>query len=82
MSNTKKAEKKVTQTLIEHEYERTFKILVIGDGGVGKTSLINKYVNNHFSETYVSTIGIDFKEHIVTLNQRKIRLQIWDTAGQ
>lgn len=55
---------------------------MIGDGGVGKTSLISKYVNNQFSETYVSTIGIDFKEKIVTVNKRKIKLQIWDTAGQ
>ena len=72
-------------------YDLLFKIVIIGDSGVGKSSIINQYVNNFFSESYISTIGVDFmiKDIPITevfntidLKNKKIRLQIWDTAGQ
>ena len=56
------------------------KILLLGDTSVGKTSLILKYTDNYFSETSVSTIGVEFKEH--EIKNKKIKLQIWDTSGQ
>jgi len=61
----------------------TYKIIVIGDSGVGKTSIIERYVKNKFHNGYSSTIGLDFHIKIITLkNGEKIRFQIWDTAGQ
>ena len=58
------------------------KIILIGDSSVGKTSLLLKYTDNYFSETSTATIGVEFKEKIITFNNRNIRLQIWDTSGQ
>ena len=59
-----------------------FKILLIGDSSVGKTSLLLKYTDDYFSEQSTSTIGVEFKEKKITLNNRNITLQIWDTSGQ
>ena len=58
------------------------KIILIGDGGVGKTSIFKKYMGEGFESTYEQTIGADFstKEHIT--NTYKVLLQIWDIAGQ
>jgi len=59
------------------------KILVVGDIGAGKTSIIQRYVNNHFSTQYKSTIGVDFALKVIQINQSTIlRLQLWDIAGQ
>ncbi|KAL7720852.1 Ras-related protein Rab-7b [Entamoeba marina] len=58
-----------------------FKTILIGDSGVGKTSLINRYVNNQFSDVYKATIGSDFLIKPVTVNGNQYTLQIWDTAG-
>ena len=58
------------------------KILLIGDIGVGKTSILTRYFNNEFSEVTESTVGIEFKTKIFTKNNIKIKLQIWDTSGQ
>ena len=49
---------------------------------MGKTSLIKRYIDNEFLQTYVSTIGVDFKEKKVEMKGRVVRMQIWDTAGQ
>ena len=58
------------------------KVVVIGDSGVGKTNLITKYCDGEFKESYVATIGVDFKLKSVTVDGRTTKLQIWDTAGQ
>ncbi|XP_071788524.1 ras-related protein Rab-13-like [Asterias amurensis] len=62
----------------------TFKILVLGDSSVGKTCLICRFCENNFIDTgsHASTVGLDFKQRVVTLDGKKIQLQIWDTAGQ
>jgi Ras-related protein Rab-7A len=63
--------------------KKTFlKVIVLGDMGVGKTSLIKRYANNTFSNTYKATIGADFLSKDVMLDDRQVTLQIWDTAGQ
>ena len=66
----------------ENDCDIKLKIMVLGDSMVGKTSIINRYVNGGFGERYLCTIGIDFKEKIITKNNREVKLQIWDTAGQ
>lgn len=59
-----------------------FKIFLVGDHYVGKTSLINRFTEDSFVSTYISTIGVDFKRRNVTINGEIVQLQIWDTAGQ
>ena len=58
------------------------KILFAGDSSVGKTSLLLKYVDGNFSETHMSTIGVEYKDKIININGKEINLQIWDTSGQ
>ena len=59
-----------------------FKILLIGDSGVGKTSVILRYTKNVFHEEFLNSIGVDFKSKDLNIDGRKVKLQIWDTAGQ
>jgi len=54
----------------------------LGDSGVGKTSLMNQYVNKKFSNTYKATIGADFLTKEIMVEDRLVTMQIWDTAGQ
>ena len=62
--------------------DRVFKIVVLGDGGVGKTSLIRRYVDRSFRERYLMTIGVDFSTKQINIGDATYRLQIWDTVGQ
>ena len=62
--------------------ELCLKILLIGDSFVGKTSLLLKYCDGEFYETHMATIGVEFKDKIIKLNEKDIKLQIWDTSGQ
>jgi Ras-related protein Rab-8A len=64
------------------EFDIQLKLLLIGDSGVGKTSLLQRYTADAFSASFISTIGIDFKTKILTLDGLRVRCQIWDTAGQ
>eukprot|EP01118_Nematostelium_gracile_P015322 TRINITY_DN6118_c0_g1_i2.p1 TRINITY_DN6118_c0_g1~~TRINITY_DN6118_c0_g1_i2.p1 ORF type:complete len:206 (+),score=42.55 TRINITY_DN6118_c0_g1_i2:76-693(+) len=64
------------------EYDYLFKILLIGDSGVGKSCLLTRFADGTFAESYVNTVGVDFKIRTVTLEGKTVKLQIWDTAGQ
>jgi len=72
--------------LIISEYnratEKLFKVIIIGDPGVGKTSFIRRYVQNAFRGDYKATIGVDFALKIVRWSENQtIKLQLWDIAG-
>jgi len=58
------------------------KVIILGDSGVGKTSLMNQYVTKKFSNQYKATIGADFLTKEVMVDDRLVTMQIWDTAGQ
>lgn len=58
------------------------KVIILGDSGVGKTSLMNQYVNKKFSAQYKATIGADFLTKEVQVDDKLVTMQIWDTAGQ
>ncbi|KAK8792828.1 hypothetical protein WA158_004992 [Blastocystis sp. Blastoise] len=58
-----------------------YKTLIIGDSGVGKTCLLQQYVDKVYSHTFVSTVGIDFKKKVLNIKGCRVTLQIWDTAG-
>ncbi|KAM5562507.1 ras-related protein RABC1 [Rosa sericea] len=70
-----------TSSLNEAEFEYLFKLLMIGDSGVGKSTLLLSFTSNTF-EDLSPTIGVDFKVKHVTLGGKKLKLAIWDTAGQ
>ena len=63
-------------------YEYLFKVLIIGDQKGGKSCLLRRFVEDSFTDKYISTIGVDFMFKVVTLSGKTIKLQIWDTAGE
>ena len=67
---------------VDQPFDYMFKLLTIGNSGVGKTCFLLRYCNDSFSSAFVSTVGIDFRLKTLVRNERKIKLQIWDTAGQ
>ena len=64
------------------QYDLSFKIIVIGDSGVGKSCLTNKATKNVFEDTYNATVGFEFFSFNLKLDEKIIKLQIWDTCGQ
>nr|XP_014430685.1 ras-related protein Rab-3B isoform X3 [Pelodiscus sinensis] len=66
----------------DQNFDYMFKLLIIGNSSVGKTSFLFQYVDDTFTPSFVSTVGIDFKVKTVYRNDKRVKLQIWDTAGQ
>ena len=64
------------------DYQFIFKLILIGNSGVGKSSIIQRYMKNTFEESYKCTIGVDFLMKTLNLNGKTVKLQLWDTAGQ
>jgi len=59
-----------------------FKIIVIGDAGVGKTSLVSRFAGLDVSESYMATIGVEVNSTLISIDEKVVKLQFWDTAGQ
>ena len=88
----KEEKKDEEQPLIKYNYEilpedytnfdLSFKLIVIGDSGVGKSSLTNNGIKKIFSESYNATVGFEFFTFNVKMNDKVVKLQIWDTCGQ
>lgn len=68
--------------MANRQHDHLFKLLIIGDAGVGKSSLLVRFADNIFTPSYITTIGVDFKIRTIEVDGKKIKLQIWDTAGQ
>ena len=66
----------------DEDYDFIFKVLLLGNSDVGKSSLILRYVDQTWSDSFVPTIGVDFKVKSLVIDNKKIKMQIWDTAGQ
>jgi small GTP-binding protein len=66
----------------ESSYDYVFKLVVVGDSGVGKTNLLGRFVNDVFDFSSKSTIGLDLSIKNMVINDKRVRVQIWDTAGQ
>ena len=63
-------------------YEQLYKIIIVGDSGVGKSNILGRYINNIFKQDTKSTVGVEFASKKIKANGVNIKLQIWDTAGQ
>jgi small GTP-binding protein len=68
--------------MLSNDYDKLFKIVIVGDAGVGKTNLLMRYTKGEFSENSRATIGVGFGHKDIEIDNKNIRLQIWDTAGQ
>lgn len=66
----------------DQNFDYMFKLLIIGNSSVGKTSFLFRYADDSFTSAFVSTVGIDFKVKTVFRHDKRVKLQIWDTAGQ
>ncbi len=70
----------LTETYLD--YDLSFKIIIIGDSGVGKTKLLSKAINKTFDIGYGATVGFEFSTYNIKINDKICKLQIWDTCGQ
>jgi len=64
------------------DYDFLFKLVLIGDSGVGKSCLLLRFADDNFTDSYISTIGVDFRFRTINIQDKTVKLQIWDTAGQ
>jgi len=69
-------------TSVKRDYDHLFKLVLIGDSGVGKSCLLLRFADDNFTDSYISTIGVDFRFRTITVDKKTVKLQIWDTAGQ
>ena len=68
--------------MVDDEYDFIFKVLLLGNSDVGKSSLLLRFVDSVWNDAFVPTIGVDFKVKTLEINNKKVKMQIWDTAGE
>jgi small GTP-binding protein len=66
----------------DKDYDYFAKVVIVGDSAVGKTNLLLRFVNGEYVTTHITTIGIDFKVKTLKVNGKRLKIQLWDTAGQ
>lgn len=66
----------------DEDYDYLFKVVLIGDSGVGKSNLLSRFTKNEFSLESKSTIGVEFATRSIRVDDKVVKAQIWDTAGQ
>ncbi|KAL7089068.1 hypothetical protein ACP275_13G165500 [Erythranthe tilingii] len=66
----------------DEDYDYLFKVVLIGDSGVGKSNLLSRFTKNEFSQQSKSTIGVEFATRSIQVDDKVVKAQIWDTAGQ
>ena len=71
----------MTEEESEKKYDYIFKLILIGSSGVGKSSILKRYIQKIFEEEYTCTIGVDFLMKSLNISNKSIKLQLWDTAG-
>ena len=64
------------------DYDLLTRIVIIGDSTVGKSSLMMRFVDGNFEDAFTTTIGVDFRVRVITVDGIRTKMQIWDTAGQ
>ncbi|PON37410.1 Small GTP-binding domain containing protein [Trema orientale] len=67
---------------MDHEYDYLFKVVLIGDSGVGKSNILSRFTRNEFCLESKSTIGVEFATRTLQVEGKTVKAQIWDTAGQ
>ena len=70
------------QASFDDSYDYLFKIVLIGDSGVGKSNLLSRYTKNEFHLGSKATIGVELAQKTIEVEEKNIRAQIWDTAGK
>ena len=79
------SEPEIKCEVIKHDlgqYDLCFKLIIVGDSGVGKSCLTIKAIKNYFEELYAPTVGFEFLSFSIKINEQTVKLQIWDTCGQ
>jgi len=67
---------------MKRDHDHLFKLVLIGDSGAGKSCLLLRFADDAFTDSYITTIGVDFRFKTIPVEKKTIKLQIWDTAGQ
>lgn len=80
MADTTDRRPSLSNALLENDM--LFKVLIVGDSGVGKSCLLIRYTDDAFSDCHIATIGVDFKIQTIQMDGKLIKLNMWDTAGQ
>lgn len=68
--------------MAKRDYDHLVKVVLIGETGVGKSCILTRYADDEFMESFISTIGVDYRFRMIETNGKHIKMQLWDTAGQ
>ena len=66
----------------DEKYDYMVKLVIIGDSAVGKTNILLRFVSDEYKNSHITTIGVDYKVKVLSIDNVNIKMQIWDTAGQ